>query len=425
MAHNQEGLIPVDQAIEQLAQALPLLPTEKIDLAQALGRVLAEPIHAPHPLPPFDHSAMDGFAAKSEDLVGASNQSPVNLEVVGEVAAGHIASERLASGQAARITTGAPLPSGADCVVPVELTANPAPMAGADLAASVQIQQAVAAGEYVRRAGLDIKAGDQLLPTGHRLRPQDIGLLAAAGIAQPMVRRVARVAVISTGDEVIEIDRPLEPGLIRDSNGMMLMALLQANGADPIRLGIAQDERAAVKGHLDRAVEQGADLILSSAGVSMGAHDYVRLILEEHGRLSFWRVNVRPGKPLAHGSYRDVPFIGLPGNPVSAWVTFSLFVRPALAAMSGQPRPYGRTVTATLQEQVESDGRESYLRVILTKDASGFQARLTGSQDSAVLSSLVKANGLMIIPAGTERLPAGSQVEVWLMGDHGLVEVTS
>ena len=297
-------------------------------------------------------------------------------------------------------------------------------MGGKKLAQSILIHKAVEAGDFIRPAGMDMVEGDQLFSNGHRLRSQDIGLLAAAGVAKPYVRKKASVAVLSTGDEVIEVERQLEPGLIRDSNGLMVRAALQAQGASPLSLGIAQDERESVRERLDKAVAEGADLILSSAGVSMGAHDYVRLVLEEHGQLSFWRVNVRPGKPLAFGNYRGVPFIGLPGNPVSAWITFSLFVQPALAVMSGQSLPQGRTVNATLAHQVSSDGRESYLRVVLNLDGSNYQARLTGSQDSAVLSSLVRADGLLIIPAGTKQLPAGSNVEVWLMGEFGLVGVS-
>ncbi|MFP3853457.1 MAG: gephyrin-like molybdotransferase Glp, partial [Anaerolineales bacterium] len=409
--------------ISRLATDLPLLAEERVSLSEALGRVLAEDVLAPHPLPPFDHSAMDGFALISSDLVGVSEQSPVELKIVGEVAAGRPDLPEIQAGQAARITTGAPIPPGADCVVPVELTDMPRPMAGAALPDSIEVIQQVEAGDYVRKAGLDIGAGELLLEKGRRLRPQDIGLLAAVGIDQPAVRRKPRIAILSTGDEVIPVDESLQPGMIRDANGHMLAAFIEAQGGIPLRLGIASDDREAVRVHLDSALEQGADLIISSAGVSMGAHDYVRLVMEEHGELSFWKVNVRPGKPLANGRYRGRPFIGLPGNPVSAWVTFALFVRPALAQMLGQPKPKPRTITATLDESVDSDGRESYLRVKLHKEDSDYVARLTGSQDSAVLSSLAKADGLMILPSGVEHLTAGSKVQVWLMGAKGMMEV--
>ena len=401
---------------------MPMLPEEEVELQQALGRVLAQEVRAPHPLPPFAHSAMDGYAVRSADIKAATKDQPRQLEVIGEAAAGQMPAAKLNEAQAVRITTGAPIPHGADCVVPVEMTSQPEPMGGTELASVVHINEPVERGGHIRPAGLDVNSDELLLPAGQRLRPQDIGLLGAVGLKNPMVRRRPRVAVISTGDEVLEIDRELEPGTIRDANGVMIEAVLQAEGAAPLRLGIASDSRESVRQHLDGAIEQKADLILSTAGVSMGAHDYVRLVVEEQGELNFWRVNVRPGKPLAFGNYRGVPFVGLPGNPVSAWVTAMLFVRPALAAMLGRPQPKPLTLKAHLESEVQSDGRESYLRAVVHPADEGHRVKLTGSQDSAVLSSLVKANCLLLVPAGVKELSAGEEVEIWMMGEEGMLE---
>ena len=412
-------LLSVEQALERLTADLKPVGAEAIPLVEALGRVLAEPVRASHPLPPFANSSMDGFAVRAADVQQAASDQPVQLAVVGEAAAGAEALPSVGPGQAARITTGAPIPPGADAVVPVEATDSPEPMAGQALPKQIAVGRSVAAGDYIRPAGLDVQAGSVVLEHGRVLQPQDIGLLAALGVDRPLVSRKVRVAVFSTGDEVVEVDKPLRPGKIRDSNGYMLAALLQQAGAEPLRLGIAADTPQAVEDQLNRASEAQADLILTSAGVSMGAHDFVRQVIEQHGRLDFWRVNIRPGKPLVYGGYRNIPFVGLPGNPVSAWVTFYLFVAPMLDALRGAVSGGPLVVDAELVEPIESDGRESYLRAHLWRVSDGYVARLTGSQDSGVLTSLVEANALLRLPAGTLGLKAGDKVETWLIAGAG------
>jgi molybdopterin molybdotransferase len=279
----------------------------------------------------------------------------------------------------------------------------------------VAVRKPVRPGENVRRRGDDLHAGDRVLQTGARLRAQEIGLLAMLGIAQVRVYRRPRLALLSSGDELLPVDAPLEPGKIRDANSYALAALAESAGAEVIRLGVAPDSEAEVRSRLEGAVAEHADLIVSSAGVSVGAFDYVRAVLEQDGQLDFWRVNVRPGKPLAFGQYRSIPFFGLPGNPVSALVGFEIFVRPALEKLSGaEPRPRLH-LTARLAEPLESDGRESYLRAIVTEEDGGLVARLAGHQGSGNLFSLVRANALLIVPSGVKSLPAGSGVEIWLI----------
>lgn len=421
--HHKEDLanfIPIKEAVARLTADLEPVDTETLPIHECLGRVLAQDIAAQHSLPPFDNSSMDGYAVRARDVASASAEAPVKLRVIGEAAAGAAELPHVGEGQAARITTGAPLPPGADAVVPVEMTDDPQPMAGRELVEEVEIRAEAANGDYVRLAGQDVNQGETALEAGRKIRPQDLGMLAALGVEHPEVRRRPKVAILSTGDEVVEVDAELRPGQIRDANGYMLAGFLESAGAQAMRLGIAEDTPESVVTHLDRALEAQADLILSTAGVSMGAHDYVRQVLEEKGALSFWKVNIRPGKPMAYGEYKGCRFLGLPGNPVSAWVTFSVFVQPMLRALLGMPRAEPLMVEARLDDPVESDGRESYLRAVAKAGESGYRVSLTGSQDSGVLSSLVQANCLIWLPGGVRRVEAGSPVRVWLMGETGM-----
>lgn len=408
--------LSVDEALARLLADLHRLESESVPLAEGLGRVLASSVVASTDLPPFANSSMDGYAVRAEDVRAASRDHRVTLRVAADVAAGSAHLPTVGPGQAARIMTGGPLPPGADSVVPVEHTTDSRPMAGETLPAIIEVEQAAGAGDFVRPAGLDIRQGETVFQAGHALRPQDLGLLAALGVARPDVVRRPRVAILSTGDELLPPEQALTPGKIHDSNGFILAGLVSSAGGDARPLGIVADSPEAVLEHLNRAVEVGADLILSTAGVSMGAFDYVRTVVEAHGDLGFWRVNIRPGKPLAFGHFGGVPFVGLPGNPVSAWVTFVVFVLPMLGAMLGVTGPRNWTVQVELDEDIESDGRESYLRARVRWEDGAFRAVLTGSQDSAVMSSLVAANALAIVPAGARRLPKGSPVTAWMLG---------
>lgn len=415
MEKQNEFLLSVQEAQQRLLRQFPVLPPEDVYLNWAGGRVLAQAIYSPLDLPPFPNSSMDGFAVRAEDTFSASAEYPVTLPVTADIPAGQVHPVRLAAGRAARIMTGAPMPEGADAVVPVEDTDVPDRLPGTAAPVQVQIFRFVSSGTNVRPRGMDVRVGQKVMDPGTRLRPQDLGMLAMLGVAHFDVFRRPRIGVFSTGDELTPVDEPLAPGMIHDANTYTMMALVQSAGAEAINLGIARDREDEVRHHLDAAVEQQVDLILSSAGVSVGAFDFVRSVVEASGGLDFWRVNMRPGKPLAFGNYRGVPFIGLPGNPVSAFVGFEVFARPALAKLAGEPAVRRTTQQVELVEPLQSDGRESYLRAIVEKEEGRWTARLTGHQGSGNLLSLVQANALLIVPSGVKFLPAGAQVEAWLL----------
>ncbi len=409
--------LSVSEARQRLLDSLSVVNAEQIPLTAAAGRVLAEAVVSPYDLPPFSNSSMDGFAVRAEDLQRATADAPVYLDVVADIPAGMPRPVVIQRGQAARIMTGAPLPDGADAVIPVEATDFQVRDAGAPAPERVGVLSSLDSGDYVRPRGQDVSKGEQVLAAGGRLRAQDIGMLAMLGRAQVSVFRRPTVALLSTGDELLPIGAPDEPGKIYESNAHTLSALIGAVGAEPVHLGIAADRADAVRERLDAAVQRGVVLILSSAGVSVGAFDYVRSVLEANGRLDFWRVNMRPGKPLAFGQYRGLPFIGLPGNPVSAFVGFEVFVRPALARMMGLADWQRPVLRGVLDHEVRSDGRESYLRATVRALEGELHASLTGHQGSGNQYSLVQANSLVIIPAGVRQLPAGADVEIWPLGE--------
>jgi molybdopterin molybdotransferase len=412
----QAALISVDEALHQILKSLKPIEMERTTLNECLGRVLAEDIIASTDIPPFPSSSMDGFAVQAADVQGATDEAPVRLNVVGEIVAGARDLVSLGSGQAVRIMTGAPLGPGADAVVPIEHTTKPGPMAGVELPGQIDVVRGVNEGDYTRRAGQDVPAGSKVFAPGHQIRPQDVGMLAALGVAEPLVYRKPRVAILSIGDELLDASQALERGKIRDANSRALVATCHAAGADPLHLGIAPDDPQKLANCLDDAVAHEAHLILTSGGLSMGAYDFVRSVVEKHGHLDFWRARMRPGKPVAYGVYRNVPIMALPGNPVSALVTFEVFVRPALGRLGGQETVQRMRVRAWLEEDVESDGRESYLRARIRWREGRFEASLTGSQDSGILMSLVEAQALIVIPAGIMHMTAGEEVEAWLLG---------
>lgn len=416
-------MLSVSEARQRLLGVLKPVEVTKVDLQNAAGRVLAGGMVADMDSPPFSNSAMDGFAVKSADLALASESAPIELEVVADIPAGYPTDIELQFGQAMRIMTGAPLPKGADAVIPVEEVGLDRSGVDAPLPNSVKVFSPIETGVNLRLQGEDYAAGAMVLHGGKRLRAQDIGMLAKLGIAQVEVYRRPKVALLATGDELLPIDAPLQPGKIRDTNTYSLAALIESCGARVVPLGIAQDHYDAVKSHLDRAVEFGVDLIVSSAGVSVGAFDYVRTVVEEHGELNFWRVNMRPGKPVAFGYYRNIPFVGLPGNPVSSFVGFEVFLRPALNHLSGMINWQRLTLRAKLAQALQSDGRESYLRAVLSMDENGqLLAHLTGHQGSGNLFSLVQANGLIIVPPGVKSLPFGSEVDAWLLSQENRID---
>ncbi len=407
-------MLSVTEARERILSHFDPLATETVPLIDCAGRVLASDIAAAHEFPLFDNSSMDGFAIRSADSTSAP-ASRVTLRVVADIPAGSTPKVTLAKSEAARIMTGAQLPDGADAVIPVEDTDFDSRAAGAPAPKTVSFDRTVKMGENIRRRGMDVHAGDIVLKKGRILKPQDLGLLAMLGFEKAGVYKKPRLALLSSGDELLEAGAKLEDGKIRDSNSYTLAALVESAGAQVVRLGVAKDTRLSVTTLLEKAAHEKVDLILSSAGVSVGAYDFIKEVIESQGNLDFWRVNMRPGKPLAFGKYRGINFIGLPGNPVSAFVGFEVFVRAAIAKLSGRSDGTRQTIHVRCEEQIESDGRESYLRAKIHEENGLFYAKLTGHQGSGNLLSLVQADALLIIPAGVKCVPAGQEVEALLL----------
>lgn len=405
-------LLSVRAAQRRINDLLSPVATETIPVAEALGRVLAARILAPD-LPRFDNSSVDGFAVVASDLRRASPAHPRRLEVVADIPAGSASNVHLMPGKAARIMTGAPVPRGATAIIMLEDTDHDPGRSGAAAPKRVESRRQVRVGENIRRRASDARRGAVLLEGGHELRPQDLGLLAMIGRTSVQVRRKPRVALLSSGDELIAPGRSLRPGGIRDTNTITLTTLTSSAGCDVLGLGVARDSRSSIRALLERAFTLKADLIVSSAGVSVGALDLVRDVVQERGQLHFWKVNVRPGKPLAVGEYRGITFLGLPGNPVSAFVGFHLFVKPALDRLRGRPDVGRRRFRATLLEPLLLDGRESYIRVAITEKQGKYLAHLTGHQGSGNLISLVQADALLMVPPGVKSLPVGAQAEAW------------
>ena len=405
-------MFSVDEALAQMLPSFRTLPAKRVSLSRVMGRVLAEDITADTALPPFANSSMDGYAVRAADALPG-----FDLNVIGDIPAGSFPAFVVGAGQAARIMTGAPLPAGADAVVPVENTESAdRQMMAASVPATIRVTSPVSAGDYVRPVGEDIEAGQVVLRARRRLRAPDLGVLAGLGRAQVAVISRPRVAILSTGDELLAIDQPLTPGKIRDMNGYALAALCESLGARVLRLGIARDTEADVADKLQQAVQAGVDLILSSAGVSVGAYDVVKAVVESMGALSFWKVNVRPGKPLAFGQVRGIPFMGLPGNPVSALVTFDVFARPAICTLAGRDWQSGLAEALTV-EPIRSDARRTYMRVTIERRDGLLYARPTINQSSGVLTSLVSADGLLIVPENAGEIPAGTRLSVRLFSE--------
>jgi molybdopterin molybdotransferase len=417
-------LVSVAEARARILEQFHPLGNETVAISECAGRVLAAEVVAGHDLPPFTNSSMDGYAVRAQELAAAGQGHPVSLVVSADIPAGSGQPAPLLPGTAARIMTGAPVPTGADAIVPVEDTDDNRERAGDPPPGQVQIRVVAAAGANIRPAGQDIRSGQVVLRAGALLNPASVGVLAALGVNQVPVFARPLVAIFSTGDELRRVDESLGPGQIRDTNSYSLAAAAAQYGARALRLEVARDRLEDVQARLAEAYDSGSQLILSSAGVSVGAYDVVKAAVQAEGALSFWRVRMRPGKPLAFGNVRGVPFFGLPGNPVSALVGFEVFVRPAILKLSGRRRWDKLEISAELLEPLDSDGRESYLRVIVQRRGADYVARAAGNQGSAVLSSLVRANGLLIVPEGVTQARAGERFSVWLMdgAESGLGE---
>lgn len=394
-------MLTVEQALDAMFSRLPVLTTERVDVLGALGRVLAEPVRARRTIPPWANSSMDGYAVRAADTGQGRT-----LAVVGRVAAGMMPARAIGAGEAMRIFTGAPLPAGADAVVPqedVDVTDG-----------HVTLRGSVAMAAYVRPEGEDVREGDLVLESGVRIGAAEVGLLATLGWSQVRVHRRPRVAVLSTGNELADLGTVPGPGQIPNTNTYSLLAQVAEAGAEGINLGVAPDRLDAIEDRLRRA--DGADAIVSSAGVSVGELDLVREALTRAGaELHLWQVSMRPGKPITFGSLEGRPVFGLPGNPVSAMVTFELFVRPALLRMSGARLVHRARLQARALEAIHNPGsRRGYLRVTLSAERDGFGARLTGDQGSAILRSMVLADGLAVVPPASS-IPPGGNVEVMVL----------
>ena len=409
------ALLSVQDAKSAILSQFKPVSTEIVSINNAIGFTMAAEVTAPFDLPLFDNSSVDGFAVRAEDIRSFFDGQGCTLPVVADIPAGADSSVQLQHGQAARIMTGAPIPSGADAVVMVENTDADRAPAGSPLPKQVVIKKLINNGDNIRLCGADLHMGDVLLQTGHTLRPQDIGMLAMIGQKNVLVYRQPKVAIFSSGDELATPGMHLRPGQIYDANSPMLEAMVDGLNCQVIPLGIAKDNRNDVERVFELALGNEPDVIISSAGVGTGVYDYIKEVVGAEGKLDFWKVNMRPGKPLAFGNYRGVPFFGLPGNPVSSYVSFQVFARPALCLLAGKGDVTMKKIRVTLGESVISDGRESYLRCVVTYESGRPVARMAGHQGSGNLFSTVLANTLLIIPAGVVECAEGSEWDAWML----------
>ena len=395
-------MLSVDEARQRMLDTIPVLPSEDRGILACTGYVLAEELHATENIPPFDNSAMDGYAVRAADVKDASEENPAVLSVVETIAAGYAPAKQVAVGQASRIMTGAMMPEGADAVVMQEVTQQEGN--------EVKIFESIDTAGNVRFTGESVSEGQQVMGKGKHLRPPEVSMLASLNCAEATVHRKPTVAIVSTGDELTPLGEPLEPGKIRDSNRYGLYAQVEEAGGVPIDMGIAPDDEAETE-RIFRAALAKADALITSGGVSVGEHDVVKTVLAKLGEINFWRVAMKPGKPQAYGIADGKPIFGLPGNPVSSLVVFELFVRPALLKMAGHTHLFRPTFKAVLAESVTNrDGRVNYMRAILKVSDGEITAQTTGPQGSGILHSLVLANGLITIPTATT-LQAGEKVD--------------
>ena len=401
-------MLSVEDALARFLDYLHPLESERVPILDAFNCVLAEDIVAAYNIPPHANSAMDGYAVRVDDTAGAHDDAPRRLRVAGELAAGYTRDAPLEPETAIRIMTGAPIPPGAGAVIPFEETTRDGD--------AILVTRRYPHHANIRAAGEDVRAGETVLAKGAVLRPQEIGMLAAMGQTDVAVIRRPRVAILSTGDEVVDASEPLAPGKIRDANGYSVAAAVLKYGGVPIRLGIARDTVEELTAKIREGLAQRADLFVTSGGVSVGDFDVVKQVLAAEGEIAFWRVRMKPGKPLAFGTIQGVPLLGLPGNPVSALLSFELFGRPALLKMQGRTRFAKPTIEATLVDEIRrKDNRRHYVRVRLETRDGETLAHLTGDQGSGILLSMVRADGIAIIPEDARHVDAGTRVRVMML----------
>jgi molybdopterin molybdotransferase len=405
------ALTPTEAALRILAE-VRRQPALRVPLDDALDAVLAEDVLSPVDIPAWTNSAMDGYAVRAADVRGATPTTPVRLRVVEQLPAGHFPTRTIGPGECARIFTGAPLPEGTDGVIRQEDTD-----CGVDVVAIVDDRDA---GVNLRMAGEDIRKGQRVLTAGTALGPAQLGVLASLAVAHPVVYRRPRVAILGSGDEIVDVDQPeaiLSGRKTASSNTHTLRALVRHAGGEPVNLGIARDTPESFREHLSRALD--CDLLVTSAGISVGEHDYVRAVLAEMGvEQRFWKLRLRPGAPVGFGLLQGMPWIGLPGNPVSTMVTFELLVRPAIRKISGHALPFRRSVPVRVTEPISLKPKlQHFLRAIVTDGPDGPAARLTGPQGSGILTSMALANALLVIPEGQFETPAGATVRALRLDD--------
>ncbi|MEO8048458.1 MAG: gephyrin-like molybdotransferase Glp [Nitrospirota bacterium] len=409
-----QGLTQLEEAQRIVLESTPILGLEKISILDALGRVLGEDIVAERDNPPWDNSAMDGFAVRWDDIKQEhAIQKAVTLTVIEDVAAGKMPSQSVGAGQAIRIMTGAPLPKGADTVLKVEDTEHTAD--------SVRVFKPEQQGANVRAQGEDVRKGECIIGKGTRIRPGEAGMLAILAKSFVFAHQRPRVAILSTGDELADLDERFSEEKIINSNSYGIAAAVQEAGGIPLLLGIARDTPAALKDKISQGLT--ADILVLSGGVSMGDYDFTKAVFQELGAaMNFWKLAIRPGQPLAFGKIQGKLAFGLPGNPVSSMVTFEQLVRPAMLKMSGH-RSYGRPVVrAIFQEKFSKrTDRRHFLRGVLTMEEGVFKVRTTGAQGSGILTSMMKANCLIDIPVEVERVNPGDLVSVQLLSGEAWI----
>ena len=425
--HSHPDMLSVEDAYRRVMAYFSPLDAEEKPLLEALGQVLAEDVRSPIRIPPMDNSAMDGYAVRSEAIAGAGEDSPKRLRVIGQVAAGQVPQERVSGDNAIRIMTGAPVPEGADTIVPFEDTDEVERVRMGLGLEEIHVLRELPLGAHVRPAGEDVAEGALVLKEGTVLRPAEVGVLGSLGRASVRVVRRPVVAILATGDELLEVGAPPEPAKIYDSNTYSMAASVLRCGGVPKVLGIARDNLEDMHRKLSEGTS--SDLLITSAGVSKGDYDIVKDVLMERGEISFWSVRMRPAKPLAFGAVlgpegRRVPHLGLPGNPVSTMVAFEEFARPAILRMLGKTRLARPSVCAVLEGPIRNfDGRRVFARVQVAKKDGAYYANPTGPQGSNILTSMSRANGLAICPEDVPVVDAGETVRVHMLDWNEEVEI--
>ncbi len=411
-------MVSVEEALQKILSCIEVLEPETKPILDCLGQVLAEDMRATIDIPPLDNSAMDGYAVKAEDIHDASEASPKILSVTGKVAAGSMPRGEVKRGSAIRIMTGAPLPQGADAVVPFEDTDEVARKESHDDLSQIGVLRGVREGTNIRRKGEDIAKGSLVLKKGTVLRPSEIGVLASLGYPAVAVIRRPVVSILATGDELTDIDQPLPAGKIYNSNTYTIAAEVRRYGGIAKILGIGRDSIRSLEQKIDEGLD--ADMLITSGGVSKGDYDVVKDVLAKCGEITLQTVCMKPGKPSAFGMIgkgnRKIPHLGLPGNPVSSMVTFEQFARPAILKMMGKSNLAKPSIRAIMEDDiVNTDVRRLFARVTVAKRNGKYYARVTGPQGSGILTSMVKANGLAVIPENTKRVKNGDIVEVQML----------